>query len=154
MQGKRRDGWAEKERAQPQWPRAGWLRPMLAVPNRPHCVCVCACVRACVCVRERQIKPCIHDQEAEAKAKDPWGILLHFRIWETRAQTRGCRANMAHIRQSRPKPGLGSRVKVLETFQAVPSPLGICWCYEPQSESGPLRAVHLSRHKWPGGLID
>ena len=22
------------------------------------------------------------------------------------------------------------------------------------SESGPLRAVHLSRHKWPGGLIN
>ena len=22
------------------------------------------------------------------------------------------------------------------------------------SESGPLRAVHLSRHKWPGGLVD
>ena len=23
-----------------------------------------------------------------------------------------------------------------------------------QFESGPLRAVHLSRHKWPGGLVD
>ena len=22
------------------------------------------------------------------------------------------------------------------------------------SESGPLRAVHLSRHKWPGGLVN
>jgi hypothetical protein len=23
-----------------------------------------------------------------------------------------------------------------------------------EAESGPLRAVHLSRHKWPGGLIN
>ena len=25
---------------------------------------------------------------------------------------------------------------------------------KPQPESGPLRAVHLSRHKWPGGLVN
>jgi len=25
---------------------------------------------------------------------------------------------------------------------------------ESESESGPLRAVHLSRHKWPGGLVN
>ena len=25
---------------------------------------------------------------------------------------------------------------------------------EVATESGPLRAVHLSRHKWPGGLVD
>jgi len=23
-----------------------------------------------------------------------------------------------------------------------------------RTESGPLRAVHLSRHKWPGGLVN
>ena len=33
------------------------------------------------------------------------------------------RANMAHIRQSRPDSGLGVQVKVLETFQIVPSSL-------------------------------
>ena len=24
----------------------------------------------------------------------------------------------------------------------------------PETESGTLRAVHLSRHKWPGGLVN
>ena len=28
-----------------------------------------------------------------------------------------------------------------------------CASYCPRTESGPLRAVHLSRHKWPGGLV-
>ena len=32
--------------------------------------------------------------------------------------------NMAHIRQSRLDFGLGFKVKVVETFQVVPSPLG------------------------------
>jgi len=35
-----------------------------------------------------------------------------------------CRAKTAHIRQSRPDPGLVFQVKVLETFQGVPSCLG------------------------------
>ena len=34
------------------------------------------------------------------------------------------RANMAHMRQSRPDSGLGVQVKVLEAFQVVPSLLG------------------------------
>jgi hypothetical protein len=32
-----------------------------------------------------------------------------------------CQANVAHIRQSRPDPGLGLQVKVLETFKGAPS---------------------------------
>ena len=35
-----------------------------------------------------------------------------------------CRANMAHIRQSRPDSGLGFQVDVLEPFHVVPSSLG------------------------------
>ena len=35
-----------------------------------------------------------------------------------------CRANMEHIRQSRPDSGLGFQVKVRKTFQVVPSSLG------------------------------
>jgi len=31
-----------------------------------------------------------------------------------------CRAKMAHTRQSRPDPGLGFQVKVLETFKLFP----------------------------------
>ena len=34
-----------------------------------------------------------------------------------------CRANVAHIRQSRPDSGLGLKVKVLKTFQGIPSSL-------------------------------
>ena len=34
------------------------------------------------------------------------------------------RANMAHVRQSRPGPGLGFQVKVLNTLAGVPSSLG------------------------------
>ena len=30
-----------------------------------------------------------------------------------------CRANMAHVRQSRPDPGLGSQVKALTAFKVV-----------------------------------
>ena len=33
-------------------------------------------------------------------------------------------ANMAHVRQSRPDPGLGFQVKVVSTFEVVPSSLG------------------------------
>jgi len=35
-----------------------------------------------------------------------------------------CRANMAHVRQSRPEYGLGFQVKVLKPFYIVPSSLG------------------------------
>ena len=34
-----------------------------------------------------------------------------------------CRANKAHIRQSEPDCGIDFQVKVLKTFQVVPSPL-------------------------------
>ena len=36
----------------------------------------------------------------------------------------GCRANMAHIRNSRPDSGLGSEVKVLKASEVLPSLLG------------------------------
>ena len=42
-------------------------------------------------------------------------------------------------------------------FEVVPSPLGSGggkMSAEAATESGPLRAVHLSRHKWPGGLVN
>ena len=35
-----------------------------------------------------------------------------------------CRANMAHIRQSRPDSGLGFQAKVLKTFRDVPYLIG------------------------------
>jgi len=35
-----------------------------------------------------------------------------------------CRANVAHVRQSRPDPGLDFQVNVLETCCGVPSSLG------------------------------
>jgi len=35
-----------------------------------------------------------------------------------------CRANMAHIRQSRPDSGLGFQTKVIVTFEVVPSSPG------------------------------
>ena len=35
-----------------------------------------------------------------------------------------CHVKMAHVRQSRPDFGLGFRVKILQTFRAVPSSLG------------------------------
>ena len=35
-----------------------------------------------------------------------------------------CRANMPHVRQSRPDSGLGVQAKVLEPFSVVPSLLG------------------------------
>ena len=36
-----------------------------------------------------------------------------------------CRANSEQMSRSRPYPGLGSQVKVLEPFQAAPPSLGI-----------------------------
>ena len=38
--------------------------------------------------------------------------------------TSRCRANIAHVRQSRPYSGPGSQAKVLKTFQGAPSSLG------------------------------
>ena len=35
-----------------------------------------------------------------------------------------CRANMAHVRQSRPGTGLDFQVEVLKTFEGVPSSPG------------------------------
>ena len=41
----------------------------------------------------------------------------------TRVQGVHCRANMAHVRQSRPDSGLGFQVEVLQSFLVVPSSL-------------------------------
>ena len=41
-----------------------------------------------------------------------------------RLQRHRCRANMAHIRQSRPHSGFGVDVKVLHTFLVIPLSLG------------------------------
>ena len=41
-----------------------------------------------------------------------------YRTWHLHGR---CRANMAHIKQSRPDAGLGFQVMVLETFEFVPS---------------------------------
>jgi hypothetical protein len=49
-----------------------------------------------------------------------------LRVWELMGLLSGVSypANLAHIRQSRPDSGLGFQVKVLQTFQVVPSSLG------------------------------
>ena len=57
-----------------------------------------------------------------------------------------CRVNMAHVRQSRPGSGLGLQAKVLRPLKVDPSSLGS----GQRCESGPLRAVHLSRHSGRG----
>ena len=44
-----------------------------------------------------------------------------IRTWKSSAE---CRANMAHIRQSRPDSGFGFHIRVLQTFQGVPLLLG------------------------------
>jgi hypothetical protein len=44
--------------------------------------------------------------------------------WRYGESTDRCRANMAHIRQSRPDYGLGFQAKVRKTFKAVLSSLG------------------------------
>ena len=41
-----------------------------------------------------------------------------------RLESRRCRANKTHIRQSRPNSGLSSQVKDLQTLQVLPSSLG------------------------------
>ena len=61
-----------------------------------------------------------------------------------------CRANMAHRRQSRPDPGLGFQVQVLETFQVVPSSLGSGLCTAPrtlQPPPGPFRVPETQRSR-------
>ena len=51
-------------------------------------------------------------------------ISLYTQILDAATTSHRCRANMAHLRQSRPESGLGFQVNVLKTFQAVPSSLG------------------------------
>ena len=45
-------------------------------------------------------------------------------VWHKGASANRGRANMAHIRQSRPDSGLDVQVKVLKKFKAVSSQLG------------------------------
>jgi len=53
------------------------------------------------------------------------GLEFHTVFIAGKAATPGrCRANMAHVRQSRPYCGLGFQVKALDTLQVVPSSLG------------------------------
>ena len=66
-----------------------------------------------------------------------------------------CRANMAHMRQSRPYSGLGFQVKLLKPFQVVPVLLrgGPPAIHEtpsqnPSSRSG-YRATSLIRNRTP-----
>jgi len=56
-----------------------------------------------------------------------------------------CRANMAHMRQSRPDSGLGFQVKVLETFELASSSLGSAGGVRVQSISDTGVNVCLSR---------
>ena len=48
----------------------------------------------------------------------------HLPLSQRFAERARCRANMAHIRQSKPDAGLGCQVKVLQHSQHVPSSLG------------------------------
>jgi len=48
---------------------------------------------------------------------------VSWKCWYRFVRTR-CRANMAHVRQSRPDSGLGFQVKVLKPFKVVPFSLG------------------------------
>ena len=62
-----------------------------------------------------------------------------------------CRANMAHIRQSRPGSGLGSQVKVLETVLVVTSLLGsgcslFLYNTQPVEKSNYCEVIDLSTH--------
>ena len=59
------------------------------------------------------------------------GFALIHRLWRQVSAieygtytTVKARANMAHIRQSRPDSGLGLQIKVRKTFKGVPSSLG------------------------------
>ena len=52
------------------------------------------------------------------------GFGLGTTKWVAQLARFRCRAKIAHIRQSRPDSGLGFRVKVLKTFEVVPSSLG------------------------------
>jgi len=63
---------------------------------------------------------------------------------------------MAHTRQSRPDSGLGGGHLLLAALELCGLVLlGFLELLRPRPrllpdiESGPLRAVHLSRHKWP-----
>ena len=74
---------------------------------------------------------------------------------ETQARgTPRCRANLAHIRQSRPDSGLGFQVKFLTTFYGVPSSLESgCWVRNVQRFRGGLvfkahRLVYHSTLGW------
>ena len=55
-----------------------------------------------------------------------FGVQVSLRMSTKTAYKLGyrCRANMAHIRQSRPDSGLGFQVKILTPFHVVPSSLG------------------------------
>ena len=54
---------------------------------------------------------------------DGQGGAMCVRSMKPQPPTR-CRANVAHVRQSRPDSGLGFQVKVLNTLQGVPFSLG------------------------------
>ena len=72
-------------------------------------------VRWRVCVRERE-RECVRER-ADGKAR------LCSQLHQTRCamQVRHLRANLVHIRQSRPDSGLGFQVTVLKMFKVVPS---------------------------------
>ena len=48
------------------------------------------------------------------------GLRDHWSAFELIRNAVRCRANMAHIRQTRPDSGLDFQLQVLETFQAIP----------------------------------
>jgi len=55
-----------------------------------------------------------------------WGLRVGcggFGVEGARARCSRCRANMAHVRQSRPDSGLVFQANALTTFQVVPSSL-------------------------------
>ena len=57
------------------------------------------------------------------------------------------RANMEHVRQSRPNFGFGFQVKLLIFFEGVPSSLGLWMCFEHREDS---RCPLLDHGRWLG----
>jgi len=58
-----------------------------------------------------------------------------------------CRANMAHVRQSRPDSGLGFQAKVLKIFSSVPSSFGPGVEPLPSCQDPPRCRAKMEHHK-------
>ena len=67
------------------------------------------------------------------------GLLREYFFFFITLKRSQCRANLAHLRQSRPDSGPGFRAKSLTTFQVVPSSLAA----DASALSPPERTRHI-----------